>query len=79
MSRTQNEKLKRGLELIKDAEECKSKHISRVNNISDNNQFVKPIYEASKSIKHAKNEIVNKLFGKHTHKIYQNLVVFLND
>ena len=39
--------------------------------ISAKRQFLEPTYEELKSIKHAKNDIVNNLSGKLTHEIIE--------
>ena len=59
------------LELLKDVEECKSKPRSGMNKIPTKNYFLEPIKEKSKSIKHAKNDIVNNLAGKPPHEIFE--------
>ena len=70
-SRAQNEKEKRMLELLKEVEECKSKHGSWIYKIPAKSQFLEPIYEEFKSIKDAKNDIVNNLSKKHPHEIFE--------
>ena len=67
----QNEKEKRMLELLKDAEEGKSKPKSRNYKIPAESQLLGPTYKELKSIKHAKNNIVNNLSGKHPHKSFE--------
>ena len=57
--RTQNEKEKHVLEILKNVEECKNKPRSWINNIPVKHQFLEPIKEDSKSNKHAKNDIVS--------------------
>ena len=70
----QNEKEKCLLELLKEVEECKGKPRSWMNKIPGKNQFLDPINEESKFIKHAKNDITNNLAGKHPHEIFEQYV-----
>ena len=67
----QNEKEKRMLELLKDVEEGKSKPKSWNYKIPAESQFLGPAYKELKSIKHAKNDMVNNLFGKHPHESFE--------
>ena len=62
------------LELLKDVDECKSEPRGWMNKIPVKNQFLEPINKESKSIKHAKNDIVNNLAGKHLHDIFEQYV-----
>ena len=70
-SRAQNEKEKHMLELSKDVEECNSKPRKWMNKIPTKIQFLELIYKESKFIKHAKNDIVEKISGKHPHEIFE--------
>ena len=73
-SRAENEKEKRVLELLRHVEECKSKPRSWMNKISAKNQFLEPINEESKSIKHAESDSVNNLTGKYIYGIFEQNV-----
>ena len=45
-----------------------------MNKIPAKNQFLEPINEESKSIKHAKSDSVNNLAGKYIHGIFEQNV-----
>ena len=45
-----------------------------MNKILAQNQFLEPINEKSRSIKDAKNDIANKLAGKHFYEIFEQYV-----
>ena len=73
-SRAKDEKEKRVIELMKYVEECKSKPKSWIDKYPAKVQLLEPINGDSKSIKHAKNGIVNNLTGKHPHEIFEQYV-----
>ena len=73
-SGAQDEKEKRVLELMKYVEERKSKPKSWINKYPAKIQLLEPINRDSKSIKHAKVDIVNNLTGKCPHEIFEKYV-----
>ena len=73
-SRSQNENEEHLPELLQDVDECKSKPRGWMNKIPVKNQFLKPINKESRSIKRAKNDIVNNLAGEHLHDIFEQYV-----
>ena len=73
-SRAQNEKTECMFKLLTDVEECKSKLRRWMNKIPTKNQFLEPINEEPKFIKHAKNDIVNNLPRNHPHEIFEKYV-----
>ena len=59
------------LEPLKDVEECNKKSRNWMSKIPAKNKFLEPVKKESKSIKQAKNNIVNNLDGKIPHKIFE--------